>query len=644
MLNGRRKIGNDTVDKDPTDRLDADMSLPSAVGRTWNRLVRLFRSRNLRVVYSPLYRVDLGSTPLDVLRAERIVAFLLAFGLLSPKKVLRPEVASLWDLRLAHGRRYLEALRQPESLTEIVGMEIWPDLHRQALLAQRAAVGGTILATREALQNEETVFNLGGGFHHASRLRGKGFCIFNDVAVAIGRARHDGFSGPVLVIDLDLHDGNGTREIFAQDDSVHTLSIHNQAWDLEPALASVSVELGAEVDDVTYLAALRDHIPALISEVQPELVYYLAGTDPAADDRIGNWQITADGLLQRDRLVMSQIRSLGHRVPTVILLAGGYGNQSWRYTARFLSWLVSGRTNIEPPTTAAMTIARYRHLTHELRTSRSIAQDNKQDDWGLTEADILGGIGVEARRSLFLGHYSHHAIELILEWTGILDRLRQMGFAHPVVDLDLDNPGGHSVRLHADSTMDELIMELRLRRDRRSIPDMQLLNLEWLLLQNPRAVFSGNQPPLPGQNHPGLGLLPDIMSLLILMSDELQLDGIIFVPSQFHLAVKVRRFLRFLEPEDEGWIRALRVPLEHLSLSQATELVDGGLLVDGLSGEPAIWRPMQMVLPISEQLHDRVEGEVYETAAASSASKHRFELVSPDRTSTTDRSSPGAPD
>ena len=121
-----------------TSSIDADLSLPSPVSRAWNRLIGHLRSYQPRVVYSPLYLVDLGVTPVDILRAERILAFLLAYGLLSPKRLLRPEIATLWDLGLAHGRRYLEKLRSPDSLTEIVGTEVWPELHQQALLAQRA--------------------------------------------------------------------------------------------------------------------------------------------------------------------------------------------------------------------------------------------------------------------------------------------------------------------------------------------------------------------------------------------------------------------------------------------------------------------------------------------------------------------------
>lgn len=588
---------------------------PSELTRAWNRLSRFLHRASCRFVYSPLYRVDLGATPIDVQRAERILGFLLASGMLPPSWLLRPEPASLWDLRLAHGRRYLEALRQPESLEEIVGTEVWTELHRQALVAQRAAVGGTLLATRLALEDRRIVVNLGGGFHHASRLGGRGFCIFNDVAVAVLRARRDGFAGPVLVVDLDLHDGNGTRQIFAEDDSVFTFSIHNQSWDDEPATASLSIELAGEIEDSAYLGAIREHLPRLIEQVQPGIVFYLAGTDPAMDDRIGNWRITPAGMLERDRYVLAKTRGRREPLPLVLLLAGGYGNETWRYSARTFGWMLTGRRQIEPPTTTAVTLARLRHLTRELRL-HGPEESASDRDWGLTEADILGGFGAAARRSLFLGHYTHHAVELTLEWTGFLDRLRQMGFAHPTLQLDLENPSGHTVHLFTDSQMRETLMELRLRLDRRSIPGMTLLCLEWLLLQNPRAEFTPARPPLPGQRHPGLGLVPDIMSLLILMCDQLQLDGISFVPSQYHLAVKARRYLSFLDPRDESWFRAVQQALAGLPMDEATRRVADGELVDPDTGETALWRPMTMVLPISDRLHERVESDDFERLAA----------------------------
>jgi acetoin utilization deacetylase AcuC-like enzyme len=130
---------------------------------------------------------------------------------------------------------YLERLQQPGALTPVVGFAI-PDRAEQALIAvEREMTGGTLLAARLARASGGIAVNLGGGFHHAHRDRGRGFCILNDVAVAIRAQRAAGFDGRILVVDLDLHDGDGTRSIFADDPTVHTCSIHNQNWDDRPA-------------------------------------------------------------------------------------------------------------------------------------------------------------------------------------------------------------------------------------------------------------------------------------------------------------------------------------------------------------------------------------------------------------------------
>ena len=561
--------------------------------------------------FSPDYLVDLGGSPIDIHRSERILEFLLAERLLDAGLVQHPMSASLWDLRLVHSAGYLEALRDPESLTAIVGIEVWPALHERALQAQRAATGGTLAAARTALDNERIAINLGGGFHHAGIHSGKGFCIFNDVAVAIRRIRQEGFDQPILIVDLDLHDGNGTREIFAEDASVFTLSIHNRHWDEPTALASMSVELGGDVEDARYLDEIESILPELIRDVSPGLVFYLAGTDPAYDDRLGNWSIGPRGMLDRDRFVIEQAR-FRHGLPLVILLAGGYGGETWRYSARAFAWLLSGGSVIEPPTTEEVTLARYRHLAHRLDGTLP-KPESASEDWGLTEAEIFGSLGVAGQDQLFLGRLLQHEMELVLEWTGILAHLRRMGFANPTLTFDCGEVSGDTLRVFSDPAHDELLMELRVRHDRHSIPSMELLSLEWLLLQNPRSTFS-NRRPLPGQSYPGLGLLGEVASLLILICDRLRMDGLIFVPSHLHLAVKGKKYLRFVDPVDEAWFRAVYKAVEDLPLAEATNAVAQGRVIDTKTGEPARWHPMSMVMPISDRLHDLVEGETYEAA------------------------------
>src|SRR5947209_4095255 len=142
---------------------------------------------------------------------------------------------------------------------------------------------------RLALAQRGIAVNLGGGLHHAFRDRGERFCAVNDVAVVIAEARAGGFAGQILVVDLDLHDGDGTRTILAGDPAVHILSIHNLTT--APVAGNASVlELGGEVEDEAYLAAVDARLPALVGRVSPALAIYLAGCDPAADDAIGNWR------------------------------------------------------------------------------------------------------------------------------------------------------------------------------------------------------------------------------------------------------------------------------------------------------------------------------------------------------------------
>jgi acetoin utilization deacetylase AcuC-like enzyme len=582
--------------------------------RFWNRLRRSFAATPVGFVYSPGYRVDFGGSPYDPERAERILTYLLAEGLIDKESVFRPRRASLQDLRLAHTAAYLEALRDPETLTAILGVEVRDEVYQQALQAQRLAVGGTQLATRHALRRKQVTVNLGGGFHHARPEAGRGFCIFNDVTVAIRRARGDGFSGQILVVDLDLHDGNGTRAAFADDPSVFTFSIHNQTWDDEPAEGSLSIELSGEVEEEEYLETLKTHLPDLLQKIRPELVFYLAGTDPAIDDRLGNWSVTADGMLERDRFVVSQIRRLDDDTPLVILLAGGYGKETWRYSARFFAWLLTGQEPPEPPTTKEITLRNIRSAGRLLGKQKRARTDLGDDIFSLSEEDIHGELGRDAKQSRLLGRFTPHEVELLLEWTGFMDRLRDKGFHDTVLEFDLDNPTGHTIRLFCDTRRSELLMELRLRIDRQTLPGMELLEIAWLLLQNPRASFGARQRALPGQQHPGLGLLNDVMALLILVCDELRLDGIFFVPSHYHLAATGKKYLPLAEATGS------------LPLGQASQAIDDGRLTDTTTDETVKWHPTTMVLPISDRLHDLVEGEEFERRVQEASKNLRFTL------------------
>ncbi len=623
------------------------MSFAAAVRRGWRRLRRRLPPRRpaIEVIYSPRYSVPIPNLHHDPDLGAHVLTFLLAEGLVDEHAVREPEPISLRILEVVHTGAYLESLRDRDSLTRVLGYRVPDALQDRILDLERLMAGGTVLAARRALAGGGTAINLGGGFHHAFSDRGARFCVFNDVAAAIFDRRRAGFDEPVLVVDLDLHDGDGTREIFAADPTVHTFSIHNQTNDVGPAEAATVIELGTGVDDATYLAALRERLPPVFAKLAPGLVFYLAGSDPAYDDDLGDWNITPAGLLARDRFVAELAGASptggrhNRRPPLVIVLAGGYGRKSWRYPARFFAWLASGE-EIEPPSTDEITLTRYRRIARRFDPSE-LTNEGDDDDWGLTEADILGSLDGVSHRTRLLGFYSRLGLELALERGGLLDRLRGLGFRQPTLEFDLDNPSGETIRMWGDRAHRDLLMELRVRRDALAIPGLEMLRVEWLLLQNPRQPFSRHRPALPGQQHPGLGILRDVVAFLVLACDRLGLDGLLFVPSHYHTAAHGRKVMRFLRPGDEGRFRALRRALEGLDLARATRAVDEGKVVELVNGggagvagseagraeSPVTWEPAPMVLPVSDRLKARLETPEYEAEVAAAAERYRYRLA-----------------
>ncbi len=159
-------------------------------------------------------------------------------------------------------------------------------------------------------------------------------------------------------------------------------------------------------------------------------------------------------------------------------------------------------------------------------------------------------------------------------------------------------------------------MELRVNRDSRLVPNCELLTIEWLLLQNPQADFGPYRRPLPGQNHPGLGMLKEVFGWLVMVAEVLELDGIGYVPSNYHVASQSRRLVAFVNPEHEAWMRALEELFREVPLAEASRIVaDGGVVIEA-TGEPLRWMGYAMVLPVSDRLKERVSGEAYDRAVA----------------------------
>lgn len=586
------------------------VSVGRRMGRwVWGAIRRSLRPSGLALVYDPRYVVKLASIPMDPLRAEMVLAFLTDEGLVRRQELMRPQAASMKNLRRVHTDKYLESLGRREVVEQIVGAPL-TDAEAEGLVEfQRLAAGGTVLAAVTALRTGVVAVNLGGGFHHAASNRGMGFCAFNDLAIAVAQVRAHGFSAPILIVDLDIHDGNGTRLLFEEDPTVHTFTIHNQDWSPREAAAATVIALGTAVSDAVYLKTLREALPPVLEQLRPGLVLYVAGVDPASDDMVGDWNITAEGMLARDQFVVEQVRPVGGEIPLAMVLGGGYGGNAWRYTARFLGWLAAGRP-VEPPSNTDMLVRRAQELHQLFRDgARGLPA---AADWALSPEDLAAfrpGGGTAPRR--LLGRYTPQGVELLLERLGVLAQVRMLGFAQPTLELDFHLEDSDTLRLFGDAARTELLIEIRFRRDRASLPTMEVLFLEWVLLQNPRRVFPSGKHSIPGQKHPGLGTLRDITAWLVVLCGELGLDGLLFMPAGYFVATFGSRFL---DPVRQARLEAMHRALTGLRLVDATRAVEEGRVVNAATGASVPWEPAPMVIPVSDRLRERVEGPDYEAA------------------------------
>lgn len=274
----------------------------------------------MSIVYAPQYELDLGAHVWPTAKYRLIADALIRRGLVGRDAFIAPSPSAWEDLSLVHTREYLEKVRTL-SLTpsEIATLEL--PLTGDLVEGFRLMVGGTCAAAELALR-DGTAVHLGGGLHHAFPGHGEGFCLFNDVAVAIRRLQRDARITRAAIVDCDVHHGNGTAVAFDGDSRVFTFSIHQQHnYPMFKPRGDLDVGLADGTRDEEYLDRLAAALAQTLGSA-PDLVFYLAGADPYAGDRLGGLSLTKEGLRERDRRVLAGARAAG--VPVAIVLAGGY--------------------------------------------------------------------------------------------------------------------------------------------------------------------------------------------------------------------------------------------------------------------------------------------------------------------------------
>lgn len=276
----------------------------------------------LKIAYDPIYKYKLPEGHrFPMIKYELIPEQLLYEGTVSEKNFFSPTPLDEESILLTHTRDYWFRLRD-QQLTEreirAIGFPLTPQLVQRS----RVIANGTLQCAFYA-QQYGVALNVAGGTHHAYAFRGEGFCCTNDIAVAANYLLHHNIVHKILVVDLDVHQGNGTAHIFRNEPRVFTFSMHGaKNFPLRKEVSDLDIGLPDGTEDQAYLSILKKTLPILLEKVQPELVFYLSGVDVLASDKLGRLGLTPAGCRERDRFVLETCKK--NKLPVAISMGGGY--------------------------------------------------------------------------------------------------------------------------------------------------------------------------------------------------------------------------------------------------------------------------------------------------------------------------------
>ncbi len=319
-------------------------------GRAYNNRVAIVYSKHYQMSFGGLEKMH----SFDIRKYARIYLKLNTSGLLRPQDVFVPEAVSENEILLVHTPKFLESLKDSPTVARYLEAPVVaavPNALVDAAIlnAVRYSTGGTILAGRLALKHGIAI-NIGGGYHHAKPGAGEGFCIYADMPIAIRVLQKDRLIRRAMVIDLDVHQGNGTALCFAGDDSVFTFSMHQgNIYPIPKETSDLDIELRSGTNDRAFLKILRKYLGDAIDRAGPDIVFLQAGCDTLKGDPLASLAMSLKGIVRRDAMVIDAC--VERRIPVVMVLGGGYSKRAWevQYASIARTLRKYGITGDRPP-------------------------------------------------------------------------------------------------------------------------------------------------------------------------------------------------------------------------------------------------------------------------------------------------------
>jgi acetoin utilization deacetylase AcuC-like enzyme len=299
----------------------------------------------VRLIFSFDYYMGISTSnayqSFDIMKYKKIRDRLVKEKYIKRKHILVPDMVSYKDMARVHSQEYLKSIQDPIKVARMLKIGEVDPWDSYILEFFRTVTGGTILAMEWAIKKNGIAFNLGGGFHHAQSEIGAGFCLVNDVAIAIEKSRKKHTLSKIMIIDLDYHQGDGNLMIYKDDPDIFTFSMHAVKWLEMKKKNNLDILLPHNVNGKEYNEILRQNLESVFYSFNPELVYYIAGSDPFEDDTLCDLNLTREEMLERNLYVTNLVRN--NKVPLVVVAGGGYGLESWKIYYDFIATVLKGK-------------------------------------------------------------------------------------------------------------------------------------------------------------------------------------------------------------------------------------------------------------------------------------------------------------